>query len=79
MELITRRVISKLEGGKEITRDVLKEYVNPEGEKYQKMLDMICKELNFTSLRYHRLDDLIESIGLPEEKICTYCFSGKEK
>lgn len=78
MELITRRVISELEGGKEVTRDILKEYVNPKGEKYQQMVDMICKKLNFTTLRYHRLDDLIESIGLPADKICTYCFSGDE-
>ncbi len=78
LELITRRVIAKLEG-KEPDRAILKEYVNPEGEKYQKMLDMICEELHFTSLRYHRIDDLIESIGLPKEQICTYCFSGEEQ
>ena len=78
MELITRRIITKLEG-KEPDRETLKEYTNPESEKYQKMLDMICKEMHFTSLRYHRLDDMIESIGLPEERLCTYCFSGKEE
>ena len=38
----------------------------------------IRKELNFTSLRYHRLDDMIESIGLPACNLCTYCFNGKE-
>lgn len=77
MELITRRVITKLEG-KEPDRETLKEYVNPEGEKYQKMIDMICEELNFTTLRYHRIDDMIEAIGLPADKICTYCWSGEE-
>ena len=77
MELITRRVITKLEG-KAPDKDTLREYTNPEGEKYQKMLDMICEELHFTSLRYHRLDDMIEAIGLPEDKICTYCWNGKE-
>ena len=77
MELITRRVIARLEG-KEPDRATLKEYVDPEGEKYQKMLDEICKELHFTSLRYHRLDDMIKAIGIPEENICTYCWSGKE-
>ena len=77
MELITRRVIAKLEG-KVPDRDTIKEYVNPIGEKYQKMLDMICEELHFTSLRYLRLDDMIEAIGLPEDQLCTYCWSGKE-
>lgn len=77
MELITRRVIAKLEG-KAPDRKTLKEYVDPNGEKYQQMLDMICEELHFTSLRYLRLDDMIEAIGLPEERLCTYCWSGKE-
>ncbi len=77
MELITRRVITKLEG-KEPNRETLKKYVDPNSQHYQKMLDMICKELHFTSLRYLRLDDMIEAIGLPEEQICTYCWSGKE-
>ena len=77
MELITRRVITELEG-KEPDRETLKEYIDPEGEKYQKMIEMICKQLHFTSLRYHRIDDLIAAIGLPEDKICTYCWNGKE-
>jgi len=77
MDLITRRVIAKLEGG-DPDRETLLEYADPDSPKYQKMLDMICEELHFTSLRYHRLDDVIEAIGLPEEKLCTYCWSGKE-
>ena len=77
MDLITRRVIAELEGG-DPDRETLLEYANPDSEKYQNMLDKICKELHFTSLRYHRLDDMIEAIGLPEDKLCTYCWSGKE-
>ncbi|MBO5938715.1 MAG: amidophosphoribosyltransferase [Clostridia bacterium] len=76
MELITRRVITELEG-KEPDRDTLREYVNPESEKYQKMVDKICEQLHFTSLRYHRIDDLVEAIGLAPEHVCTYCFDGK--
>ena len=72
-----RRVIAELEGG-DPDRETLLEYANPDSEKYQNMLDKICKELHFTSLRYHRLDDMIEAIGLPEDKLCTYCWSGKE-
>lgn len=78
MELITRRVIAELEG-KEPDRETIKEYVNPEGKKYQNMLDKICQKMHFTTLRYHRLDDMIESIGIPAERLCTYCFSGEEK
>lgn len=78
MELITRRVIAKLEGCDHPDRETIKKYVDPNGKHYQKMLDMICEELHFTSLRYLRLDDMIEAIGLPEEKLCTYCWSGKD-
>ena len=42
------------------------------------MNEEIRKELNFTSLRYHRLDDLIESVGIGRDKLCTYCWNGEE-
>ena len=61
-----------------MTDEVLAEYANPDSEKYQAMLDEICKRLKFTSLRYHRLDDLIESIGIEPCHLCTYCWDGKE-
>ncbi len=77
MDLIARRVIEKLEGG-QVTEEVLKEYADPESEKYEQMLEEIRKQLNFTSLRYNRLDDMIEATGLPAEKLCTYCWNGKE-
>lgn len=77
LELITRRVIAELEGNN-VSEETLQEYANPDSEKYRKMIDVICEKLHFTSLRYHRLDDMIESTGLPEEKLCTYCWNGKE-
>lgn len=77
MELITRRVIKKLEG-KDPTDEVLREYADPDSEKYNKMVEEIGKELQFTSLRYNRLDDLLEAVGIGEEKLCTYCWNGKE-
>ena len=77
MDLIARRVIEKLEGGP-VTDEVLKEYADPETGRYENMLEEIRKELNFTSLRYNRLDDLIEATGLPREKLCTYCWDGRE-
>ena len=77
MELIGRRVIEELEEG-EVTPEILEEYANPDSEKYQNMVDGICKKLNFTSLRFHRLDDMLESVGIDPEKLCTYCWNGKE-
>ena len=77
MELITRRVIKELEG-KDPDDATLKEYADPNSEKYQKMVDKIGEQLHFTSLRYHRLDDMIESTGLDASKLCTYCWNGEE-
>ncbi len=77
MELISRRVICKLEG-EQPTNEVLEEYVCPDSERYKRMEEGICKELHFTSLRFNRLDDMIKATGLPEEKLCTYCWNGKE-
>lgn len=77
MDLITRRTIKNLEG-EDPDRETLMEYTNPDSEKYKKMVDSICQELHFTSLAYHRLDDMIEASGLPADKLCTYCWCGKE-
>ncbi len=77
MELIARRVIEEFEG-KEVSDDVLAEYADPDSEKYQKMVDKICEKLHFTSLRYNRLDDMLDAVGIEPEKLCTYCWNGKE-
>ena len=78
MDLITRRVIARLEGTEDVATEVLQEYANPESPKYDQMVEEIRKELNFTSLRYNRLDDMLESVGIPVENLCTYCWNGKE-
>lgn len=78
MDLITRRVIARLEGNN-VTDEVLKEYANPDSDKYQKMVDEICKELHFTSLRFNRLDDMLDACtGIDKCKLCTYCWNGEE-
>ncbi len=77
MDLITRQVIREKEG-EDVSREVLDEYANPCSKKYDEMLDAIREKQNFTTLRYHRLDDLEKSIGISPCKLCTYCFSGKE-
>ena len=77
MELITRQVIEKREGPN-CPQEVLDEYADPHTEKYEQMVQDICEMQNFTTLRYHRLDDLLESIGIDPCNVCTYCFNGKE-
>ncbi len=76
LDLITRRVIQDREGVN--ANKYLEEYIDPTSTRYAEMLEDIRKQLNFTTLRYHRLDDMIEAIGLPKCKLCTYCFDGKE-
>lgn len=76
MDLITRRTIAKLEG--EVTEELIKEYSNPDTDKYKKMVDEIRKELNFTSLQFNRLDDMKKACEIDSEKLCTYCWDGKE-
>ena len=76
MDLITRRIIQRMEGCQD--EEILQQYTDPDSEKYQKMIDAIGREMNFSSLRFHRLDDLIESVGIEPDKLCTYCWNGKE-
>ena len=76
MDLITRRIIFANEGKN--AESTLYEYANPDSQRYQDMVSEICKQLKFTSLRYHRLDDIIESIGIEPSHLCTYCWSGRE-
>ena len=77
MELIARQMIQKREGDN-CPQEVLDEYADPCTCKYEQMIEDIRKQQNFTSLRYHRLDDLLASIGIEPCKVCTYCFNGKE-
>ncbi len=77
LELIARRVVQELEGG-DVSKEILQEYAVPGSEKYNQMQEEIRKKLNFTSLQFIRLDDMIEATGLPAEKLCTYCWDGKE-
>lgn len=78
MDLITRRVIARLENGN-VTDEILQEYADPESEKYERMVEEIRKELNFTSLRFNRLDDMLDATGLEKSKLCTYCWNGHKE
>ncbi|MBR6328597.1 MAG: amidophosphoribosyltransferase [Lachnospiraceae bacterium] len=77
MELITRNVIQELEGDN-VSEETLREYANPDSEKYERMVEGIKEKLNFTSLRFNRLDDMLDAVGLPAENLCTYCWNGVE-
>ena len=77
LELITRQMICKREG-ENCSKEVIAEYADPTSAKNAQMIEDIRKQQNFTTLRYHRLDDFIESIGLDRCKVCTYCFDGRE-
>lgn len=76
MDLITRRTIKEIEGDAKNVN--LSAYSNPESAEYQEMVKRIGVKLNFTSLSYNRLDDMIEAVGIDRCKLCTYCWDGKE-
>lgn len=76
LDLITRQMIQKMEG--ESVENVLHEYTDPNSDRYNAMVEEIRKQQNFTTLRYFRLDDLLDSIGIEPCKVCTYCFDGRE-
>lgn len=81
MDLITRKKIAMLEGVEDtgvLSDEVLSQYCDPENPKYEAMVEEIRKELNFTSLQFSRLDDMLESVGIDPCKLCTYCWNGKE-
>ena len=77
MELIARRIISR-EEGEDVARDVIDEYTDPDSDRYKNMVAGICRQMNFTSLNYNRLDDMLDAVGIDRDKLCTYCWNGKE-
>jgi len=73
-ELAARKAIRAIEG-KDI--EDVSEYLNPKSDKYEEMVDWIADDLGVTSLKYQRLDDMVKAIGLPKDKLCLYCWCGK--
>lgn len=76
MELLARRVVQELEGDE--GQKHLDEYADAKTERGQCMLKAICRQMGFDSLGFQSIEGLIEAIGLDPEKICTYCWTGKE-
>lgn len=62
----------------EIPSEIMNEYVNTDSEKHRAMVELIRKKLKFDSLKFQRLDDLLEAIHIDGCKLCTYCWNGKE-
>lgn len=75
-ELAARRAIREIEGEGRLTEELLARYADPSGDEHRGMVESIRRRLSITSLRYQRLPDMIEAIGLPAEHLCTYCWSG---
>jgi amidophosphoribosyltransferase len=73
MELITRRIIKDFEGD---DKKNLEKYAQTDSPEYKRMVDEIAKRLGLTTLKFARLEDLVESIGLPKCRVCTHCFDG---
>jgi len=73
-ELAARRAIRSLEGHD--LKNVSK-YIDTKSEKYKRMVEWIKKDLDVTTLRYQDVDDMVQAIGLPKEKLCLYCWTGE--
>jgi len=75
LDLAGRKSILELEGRADANLD---EYSNPDSDRYRAMVELIRRKLGLTTLAYQRLDDLVAAIGLPKNRLCTYCWDGCE-
>jgi amidophosphoribosyltransferase len=91
LELIARRVIMDFETGSEhmtsldeahtahsieISDETLKKYAKTDSPEYQRMVNEIARRLNIDTLKFSKIETIIEAIGLPKCKVCTHCFDG---
>ena len=75
LDLAARKAIHELEGDPNVALD---DYANPDSDQHARMVERIRRHLGLTTLKYQRLDDMVAAIGLPREKLCTYCWNGCE-
>ncbi|MBQ5726537.1 MAG: amidophosphoribosyltransferase [Alistipes sp.] len=73
-DLYARRVIRDMEGRDDISDAIFEQYADPDNPKHKEMVNIMCRHLQLTSLKFQRLDDLVEAIGLPKEDLCTHCW-----
>ena len=77
LDLAARRAITKLEG-REPDDEMIQPYLEYNSPKYLAMVEEIRKELNLHSLKFQKLEKLIEAIGVDPSKVCTYCWNGRD-
>lgn len=75
MELISRQIIRDFEG-ENVSKEVLDRYADPDTPEYKRLVEEIGRRLGLTTLQFSKIRTLIDSIGLPKERICTHCFDG---
>ncbi|MHC4178244.1 MAG: amidophosphoribosyltransferase, partial [Planctomycetota bacterium] len=75
LDLAARKSIKELEGSAD---EHLDEYADADSERHAAMVDRTRQRLGLTTLKYQKLCDLVSAIGLPKEKLCTYCWDGAE-
>ncbi|MHC4295424.1 MAG: amidophosphoribosyltransferase, partial [Planctomycetota bacterium] len=75
LDLAARKAIKELEGTPDKDLD---KYSDASSDEHKAMVECIRKRLNLTTLKYQQLNDLVEAVGLPKEKLCTYCWDGCE-
>ena len=73
MELITRRIIKDFEGDENANLD---KYATTDSPEYQRLVEEIRRRLGLTTLRFNKLEQLVQAIGLPKCRLCTHCFDG---
>ena len=76
LDLAGRKAIYELEGTNHVS---LEEYARAGSEKNLAMVEKIRQRLGLTSLKFQTMDDLVEAIGLPKEKLCTHCWDGSSR
>lgn len=75
LDLIARKIIDELEGTEGVK--YIEEYSNSSTERGKKLRDEICRRLKLTSLEFQSLEGTVRAVGLPAEKLCSYCWNGK--
>ncbi len=75
LDLASRKAMKKIQGDEYRDAEL---YAKADSEQYAAMVDSIRQDLNLTTLKYQRLDDLVAAIGLPKCQLCTYCWDGCE-
>lgn len=73
LDLATHRAVHQIEKREDTD---MKAYSDSNSEEYKAMVDVIREDLGLTTLTFQKLDDLVEAIGLPKEKLCTHCWDG---